>query len=47
MKYRVVLDTNIIVSACLGGQKSPNIEIIDKLEKNEFILLVSDPTFRT
>jgi len=39
---RLVLDTNIIISACFGGENSPNVEIINKWKNNEFYLLVSD-----
>jgi len=44
MKTRVVLDTNIIISACFGGINSPNMETINKWENNEFDLLVSQDT---
>jgi len=39
---KTVLDTNIIISACLGGKDSPNVEIINKWKCNEFCLLVSE-----
>lgn len=38
---RVVLDTNIIISACFGGKDSPNSEILKRWKCDEFDLLVS------
>jgi len=41
-KFRVVLDTNIIISSWLGNKSSPNAEILRHFENNLFTLLYTD-----
>ena len=42
MRYQVVLDTNIIIAAYRGGERSPNKEILKLWKDQEFDLLYSD-----
>ena len=42
--FRVVLDTNVILSSHWGNSNSPNREITDRWELGEFDLLYSDDT---
>jgi len=39
--YRVVLDTNVLLAAQWGGERSPNRELLERWEQNQFTLLYS------
>lgn len=45
MKFRAVLDTNVVLAAKQSGNlSSPNVEILDRWERREFVFLFSFDT---
>lgn len=44
--FRIVADTNVIISSQFPSPNSPNKELIDRLKNNEFTLLYSDDVLK-